>query len=129
MKKTFSDRPVVQVTQIGEYVRHGSCERRFKLDSDERRLTRALPFFYTLSGTMDPVLAESGRQRELEWEGHLQAAGLTDLCRYAERPGEKATPWETLAERAACLTPGVEGYGREIEVLGGHRCFPRRGPH
>ena len=113
-----ASRPLIRVTQIGEYVRHSSCERRFKLDSDERRLTRALPFFYTLSGTMDPVLAESGRQRELEWEGHLQAAGLTDLCRYAERPGEKATPWETLAERAACLTPGAEGYGREIEVSG-----------
>ena len=113
-----SRRPLVRVTQIGEYVRHGSCERRFKLDSDERRLTRALPFFYTLSGTMDPVLAESGRQREREWEGHLRTAGLTDLSRYADRPNEESTAWEMLAERAVGLTGGGEGYGREIEVAG-----------
>lgn len=112
-----SGRPLVRVTQIGEYVRHGSCERRFKLDSDERRLTRALPFFYTLSGTMDPVLAEAGRQREQEWEGHLRNAGLADLCRYAERPEQKSTPWDTLTGRAAELWPGDRGYGREIDVL------------
>ena len=113
-----SSRPLVRVTQIGEYVRHGSCERRFKLDSDEHRLTRALPFFYTLSGTMDPVLAEAGWQREQEWEGHLQGAGLADLCRYAERPEEKSTPWDTLAGRASELRLGDQGYGREVEILG-----------
>ena len=118
MNETFSDRPLVRVTQIGEYVRHGSCERRFKLDSDERRLTRALPFFYTLSGTMDPVLAEAGKEREREWEGHLQAAGLTDLCRYSDRPDDKSTPWKMLVQRAGALSLGIEGYGREIEVLG-----------
>ena len=118
MSEIFSPRLLVRVTQIGEYVRHGSCERRFKLDSDERRLTRALPFFYTLSGTMDPVLAEAGRRREQEWEGHLQGAGLADLCRYADRSGEESTPWDTLAKRAAELGPGNSGYGREIEVAG-----------
>ncbi len=117
-RKIIDDRPLVRVTQIGEYIRHGSCERRFKLDSDEWRLTRDLPFFYTLSGTMDPVLAEAGRRREQEWEGHLRAAGLRDICRYNERPEDKSTAWETLAERAAALTPGSGGYGREIDVLG-----------
>ncbi|MGI4790984.1 MAG: DEAD/DEAH box helicase [Janthinobacterium lividum] len=110
--------PLVRVTQIGEYIRHGSCERRFKLDSDGRRLTKSLPFFYTLSSTMDPVLAEAGREREREWEGHLRAAGLTDLCRYADRPDEKSTPWQMLAERASELGAGTEGYGREIDVIG-----------
>ena len=117
-EKITEDRPLVRVTQIGEYIRHGSCERRFKLDSDERRLTRGLPFFYTLSGTMDPVLAEAGRRREQEWEGHLRAAGLRDLCRYSERPEDKSTAWEMLGERAATLTPGSGGYGREIDVWG-----------
>lgn len=112
------DRPLVRVTQIGEYIRHGSCERRFKLDCDERRLTCDLPFFYTLSGTMDPVLAEAGRRREQEWEGHLRVGGLRDLCRYSERPEDTSTAWEMLAGRAATLTPGNGGYGREIDVLG-----------
>ncbi len=118
MTKITDNRPLVRVTQIGEYIRHGSCERRFKLDSDERRLTRSLPFFYSLSGTMDPVLAEAGRWREQEWEAHLRTAGLRDLCRYGERPEDKSTPWEMLAECAALLTPGNDGYGREIDVSG-----------
>lgn len=118
----------MRVTQIGEYVRHSSCERRFKLDSDGRRLPNALPFFYTLSGTLDPVLAEAGRQREREWEEHLRAGGLADLCRYAERPDDPSTPWEMLTERAQALADGQGGYGREIDIsgeIGGFRVVGR----
>ena len=116
-------RPTVRVTEIGEYIRHHSCERRFKLDHDGRRLTKDLPFFFTLSGTMDPVLAEAGRRREREWESCLQAAGLADLCRYGERPGEEATPWDLFAQRCAEVRPGQAAYGREIEVGGGAGAF------
>lgn len=110
--------PVVRVTQIGEYIRHHSCERRFKLDHGGRELTKQLPFFFTLSSAMDPVLAEAGRRREHDWEEHLRADGLADLCRYEERPGVDFTPWETFALRCASLTPGQQAYGREIEVTG-----------
>ena len=111
-------RPVVRVTQLGEYIRHHSCERRFKLDHGGRELTKALPFFWTLSSAMDPVLEEAGRKRERDWEACLRAAGLLDLCRYDERPGAEFTPWETFAARCAQLAPGQEAYGREIEVTG-----------
>ncbi|MDQ2687058.1 MAG: hypothetical protein M3Y28_04245, partial [Armatimonadota bacterium] len=85
-------RPLVRVTQLGEYIRHHSCERRFKLDHGGRELTKALPFFFTLSSAMDPVLEEAGRKRERDWEACLRAAGLMDLCRYSERPGDECTP-------------------------------------
>lgn len=111
-------RPVVRVTQLGEYIRHHSCERRFKLDHGGRELTKKLPFFFTLSSAMDPVLEEAGRRRERDWEQCLRAAGLADLCRYEERPGADFTPWETFALRCAGLAPGQAAYGREIEVEG-----------
>ncbi|MBV9851825.1 MAG: AAA family ATPase [Armatimonadetes bacterium] len=107
--------PLVRVTQIGEYVRHHSCERRFKLDQDNRRLTKSLPFFYTLSGAMDPALEEAGRAREREWEGRLARAGLRDL---GDGPDAEATPWDVFAARVAGLGPGQEAFGREVEVSG-----------
>ena len=108
-------KPLVRVTQIGEYVRHHSCERRFKLDHDNRRLTKALPFFYTLSGAMDPVLEEAGRAREREWEQRLTGAGLRDL---GDGPDVEATPWDAFAVRVADLAPGKAAFAREVEVSG-----------
>src|SRR5437016_1299694 len=110
-------RPLIRATQIGEYIRHRSCERRFKLDFNDRELADALPFFFQFSSTMDPVLSEAGRQREREWEDELREAGLTDLCRYSERLEAEATSWELFVERALVLAPGAVAYGREIEVV------------
>ena len=108
-------KPLVRVTQIGEYVRHDSCERRFKLDHDDRRLTKSLPFFFTLSSAMDPVLEEAGRAREREWEGRLVRAGLRDL---GDGPAAETTSWETFVARVAGLRPGEEAFAREVEVFG-----------
>jgi len=113
-----SPKPLVRATQIGEYIRHHSCERRFKLDFNKRELTHELPFFFQLSGTMDPVLQEAGRKREREWEERVRAAGLTDLCCYEDRPGVESTPWSFFAAAAATVAPGTAAYGREIEVEG-----------
>ena len=46
-------RPTVRATQIGEYVRHHSCERRFKLAFNDYELADGLPFFFQLSSSMD----------------------------------------------------------------------------
>ncbi|MCC2668818.1 MAG: hypothetical protein K0Q72_1289 [Armatimonadetes bacterium] len=123
-----SAKPLVRATQIGEYIRHHSCERRFKLDFNDRELTHELPFFFQLSGTMDPVLQEAGRRREREWEGRVREAGLTDLCRYDQRPGASSTAWGQFQRAAEALRPGTAGFGREIEVeaeLGGFRVSGR----
>jgi hypothetical protein len=60
-------RPTVRVTEIGEYIRYRSCDRRFKLGHNNRRLARGLPFAQRLFNTLDPVLQEAGRHREDEW--------------------------------------------------------------
>ncbi|MFN3649324.1 MAG: AAA domain-containing protein [Armatimonadota bacterium] len=111
-------KPLVRATQIGEFIRHGGCERRFKLAFNDYELANALPFFFQLSTTIDPVLSEAGRRREREWEELVQSAGLVDLCRYEEREGEEKTPWDAFAALAAALPAGTSGYGREIEVRG-----------
>src|SRR5687768_2685107 len=100
-----SNKPVVRATQIGEYIRHHSCERRFKLDANNRELTNELPFFFQLSAAMDPVLQEAGRRREREWEDRVRAAGLVDLCRYDERPEAETTSWAQLTQAVATLLP------------------------
>ena len=114
----MSAKPVVRATEIGEYIRHHSCERRFKLDHNDRQLTRSLPFFFSLFHTMDPALAEAGKLREKEWEASVSAAGLRDLCRYEARPRESSTAWEIFVQRAREIAEGECAYGREIDIAG-----------
>ena len=75
----------LRVSEIGEYIRHRSCQRRFKLEMNRRRLARRLPFVERLFNTLDPVLQAEGRKREEEWESSLQEAGLADLTGDASR--------------------------------------------
>ena len=58
--------PVVNVTQIGEYVRHHACERRFKLDVEARTLVNTLPYHATVFNALDPVLRENRSRRGYE---------------------------------------------------------------
>jgi hypothetical protein len=48
--------PVVRVTEIGEHLRHHSCERRFKLEANGREAARALTVAERLFNALDPVL-------------------------------------------------------------------------
>lgn len=110
-------RPEIRVTEIGEYIRHQSCERRFKLESDNRRLAKQLPFAERLFNTLDPVLQEAGARRESEWEDSLRREGLEDLTHVDSRPEkDQATPWEAFCEFLATVPPGQPAYGREIAV-------------
>jgi hypothetical protein len=59
-------RPFVRATEIGEYIRHHSCERRFRLAFNNRELADAVLFFYQLSSSIDAILQEAGRERETE---------------------------------------------------------------
>jgi AAA domain-containing protein/PD-(D/E)XK nuclease superfamily protein len=110
-------RPVVWVTEIGEYIRQRSCERRFKLELDRRALARQLPFASRLFAPLDPVLAEMGHRREDAWESALRKAGLLELTGFASRPADDpATPWAEFLERVRAVPPGQTAYGREIGV-------------
>src|SRR5215469_6318300 len=87
-----ADLPVVRVSEIGEFVRYHSCERRFKLSLDNRRAARRLPFAERLFNTLDPVLQQEGRKREDGWSASLDEAGLQHLVPTAMPPDGDEDP-------------------------------------
>lgn len=109
-------RPTVRVTEIGEYVRYRSCDRRFKLGHDNRRLAKGLPFAQRLFNTLDPVLQEVGRQREDDWEASLRGAGLEDLTRQDEASDDRETSWDAFAGSSRSVSEGQRAYGREVKL-------------
>ena len=114
---TASATPIVRVTEIGEYIRHHSCERRFKLEINHRRIARQLPFAERLFNALDPVLQEAGREREAQWERSLRNAGFLDLTNHAGRPDDdRATPWASFVEALARMEGHRNAYGREVRV-------------
>jgi hypothetical protein len=105
-------------TNLGEYVRHHSCDRRFHLAVNEAREVAVLPFFDRLRDAIDPVLAEVGRRREDQWETELVAAGYGDLVAALPKGKRDEVPWEEFAKTLTSLPPGVGGYARQIAVGG-----------
>ncbi|AMV24219.1 exonuclease V subunit alpha [Gemmata sp. SH-PL17] len=109
--------PLVNVTQIGEYVRHHACERRFKLDVEAATLVNSLPYHTTVFNALDPVLREKGRESEDAWEESLKKKGLKDLTKYGSKPADsKPTPWADFLAAVKGVTPGQQAYGREIAI-------------
>src|SRR5690242_17713313 len=108
--------PTVRVTEIGEFLRHHSCERRFKLEADGRRAARSLPFAERLFNALDPVLQEIGRMREDGWEQSLKDDGFADLTRHLEREPRTSEQWAEFAAKLSAVAPGQAAYGREVSV-------------
>ena len=109
----------VRVTEIGEFIRFQSCERRFKLTLDNRRLARAIPFAHRLFNTLDPVLQEVGREAENRWELALREHDLHDLTDFSQRePGNRGTPWPEFRAALEGVAADTPAYGREIEIAG-----------
>jgi hypothetical protein len=109
--------PIVRVTEIGEYIRHQSCDRRFKLEFNHRELARELPFVDRLFNELDPVLRANAKKKEDAWEASLQQAGFVDLTHYNERPAnDNQTRWEDFEGQVHGLTAGQNAYGREVLV-------------
>ncbi|MFP5262374.1 MAG: AAA domain-containing protein [Blastocatellia bacterium] len=127
-------RPRIRVTEIGEFIRHNSCERRFKLEYNDRAESKKLPFSVRFFNSIDPVLEEAGRKHEEEWEQYLLRSGLKDTTAFASKPAtasnnQKKTNWADFAAKvnALNLTEGQTAYGREIEVSGSIGAFDVRG--
>jgi hypothetical protein len=107
------------VSEIGEFIRFQSCERRSKLGLDNRRLARAVPFSERLFSTLDPVLQEVGRNAENRWETAIQNRGTRDLtCMHERDPDRRSTPWAEFRAALEGLVPETTAYGREIEIAG-----------
>ncbi|MEG4210775.1 AAA domain-containing protein [Microcoleus sp. S13_B4] len=121
-------KPSVRVTEIGEYIHYQSCDRRFKLEHNNRQLARELPFAERLFNSLDPVLQEAGRLRENEWETSLQKNGLIDLSLYSQKSAdEKKTPWTTFVAQLQGISSGQKAYGREISLEADEGAFQIKG--
>ena len=112
--------PPLRVSEVGEFVRHRSCERRFKLEINGRQLARRLPFYERLFNTLDVVLQAKGREREDEWAASLDAAGLVDLV--DGRPDDEDSEYPDWAQFTdavrACGAVSEQGYAREVRLAG-----------
>lgn len=107
----------VRVSEIGEFIRFRSCERRFKLGLDNRRLARSVPFSERLFNSLDPVLQGVGHEAENAWERALCARGVSNLLDGVEpEEGARALTWQTFREALATVNAGTLVYGREIEI-------------
>lgn len=125
----------IRVTDIGEYIRHDCCARRFKLNLDDMALPRLLPFFNRLFNPLDLVLQQSGREKEDEWEKELKHAGFVNLTPQKDPTSKssssgcskRGTEW---AEFVACLSnldSMQPAYSRNVCVGGNFGAFHLRG--
>jgi hypothetical protein len=122
--------PSVSATDIAEYIRYKSCDRRFKLKYKNYELAKKdIPFSQLIFSTsLDPVLEAEGRKREEEWEKSLQKEGLADLNQIEQNSeGNKATEWNDFVEKLTNLSIGQKAYGREIAIEGNLGEFNIRG--
>src|SRR5689334_14459220 len=123
----------VSVSDIGEFVRFQSCERRFKLSYNKRQEARRLPFYERLFNVLDPILAQAGADREQAWASQLTEAGYTELTPLPPEPDEDGTvrprrsEWAEFAAALAELPEGSLAFGREVGVEGRIGAFEVRG--
>ncbi len=112
----------VRATDIAEYIRYQSCDRRFKLKYNDYELAKKdIPFSNLIFATsLDPVLEEEGRRRENEWETSLQKDGFFDLTKMSQESDKenKATEWNDFVEKLKNLPEKRKAYGREISIEG-----------
>lgn len=123
--KTERDQPKkIRVSELGEFVRFESCERRFLLGYAKQKAARSLPFYNRLMSPLDLILKQAGREAEKEWQRQLKDKGFLELVPGTLENDEEGlanvphTPWNEFASKISTLSPGVNAYGREIIVEG-----------
>lgn len=107
----------IKVTDVGEFIRCDSCERRFFLVVHDAEITKEVPFFSRRLNPLDLILQKRGRMFEDEWEITLKKSGYNDITNILKKNRtERATIWDAFYQEIQCLTPGQKAYGREIHV-------------
>lgn len=124
-------KPSVRATDIAEYIRYQSCERRFKLKFNEYELAQQIPFYQLIFATsLDPVLEEAGRRRETEWEESLKKGGFRNLTQTSPKPEQDTaivTDWNDFVQEIQNLPSDEKAYGREISINANLEEFNIRG--
>lgn len=124
-------KPSVRATDIAEYIRYQSCERRFKLKFKDYELAKQIPFYELIFATsLDPVLEEAGRRRETAWEESLQKDGFMNLTQTSPKPEQDkaiVTDWNYFVKEIQNLPAEQKAYGREISINANLEEFNIRG--
>lgn len=109
----------IRVTDLGEFVRHKSCQRRFRLGYNNQEAFKTLPHTGRPYATMDPVLAEHGKVSEAAWARDLEALGFIELDIEADQEEQgKGAPWEVFVDLANKVPPGQPCFAREVQIIG-----------
>lgn len=114
----------VNVTEIGEFIRHQSCDRRFKLDCNNRQEAReGIPFFDRLFNPLDLVLKRAGDEKEDEWELQLKSAGFRaieldprSLSGSESHHDEQEVTWAGFIQSIHDLDHSQPAYARQVRV-------------
>ena len=119
----------INATDISEYIRYQSCDRRFKLKFDNYKLAKKIPFYdLIISTSLDPVLDAEGRRREGEWEESLKKWDLLDLTQInLKLERDKATDWNDFVKKIEQIEIGKKAYGREVAISGNLGAFKIQG--
>jgi hypothetical protein len=120
----MSQFPVIYATDIGEYIRHQSCERRFKLDYNRQEEAKRVPFWGRLQNPLDLALRRAGFTREDEWEEQLINAGAFriadgDSCVEEGRDIKKRPEldWDYFVEQLRTISDDRLCYGCQVKIV------------
>ena len=103
------------VTDIGEYIDKGSCERNLKLRLDKGREARRFPFYGAVRKPMDPILAMNGRELEDRWEEDFsRTMTFLNPSETDDRTGEMT--WGEFIAAVKDIAPGTAVFAREVEI-------------
>jgi hypothetical protein len=112
----------VRVTEIGEFIHHKLCERRFKLGFNNRAEARRVPFAARLFNPIDPVLQATGKIKEDQLARELTEAGLIHITDQQYHPENLPRPqyptWDNFLGALATIEAGQDGFAREVQVQG-----------
>jgi hypothetical protein len=112
--RLMPERPYdIRVTDIAQYVRHHSCERRLRLAYNDREAAQEVPFAERLFNALDPVLQSKGQANEDQWASHLREQGIEEVEAEGLARFEVDDGGADIAEGA-----GQEGVGAADEEQG-----------
>lgn len=137
MSLSVSNRHEISATEIAQYVRYNSCDRRLRLAYDDREAAKeTVPFAEQFFNPLDPVLKETAARHEDQWAERLQSRGYVNLNRrYSDygKPEEIADEgsqtvagaftWDGLRDCLQEVDPGTPVFAREVEIDGSIGAF------
>ena len=110
----------VRVTEIGEFIQHKQCERRFKLEINDRKLAKQIPLGGRFFNPIDPVLQAAGKLKEDALSKELETANFTHVTKDQYDPDHQPRPqyptWNNFVDALASLSVGQNAFSREVQV-------------